>query len=194
MTSVLKDLQDKLVKEYFFDSAFERPLISLEALRALKLTELPYSFYASSLPPDLIRFFSIYLEQLKLTEDIVINSSDVEESEFSTCFKAYSRCLEKLFFDFCMVKGLKFTNYTIEPEYYVYFNFNKLVYNYSESMYNFFILNFISSDFNSIKISPSNSSSLSLAQGLPIILNNSCDLFFEVEEPTPVIIVKVKGV
>jgi len=196
--SNLEDLARLSTHKTLTNTTFVKPSLSGDTLKFLNLTYLPSGLIGGTLPNELRDFLKEYFNFLVNSNDSDVHctEADIISSEFSCSLRFYLRCVEKLFFDYCLYKGLNFKNYEVIPEFFINKEFSSFNFNYEESMYNFYIIMFLDQSEPDVKVlyEPFLGASLPLANNVPFIFSHTSDSYFCVPEKIPAMIVKVKGV
>jgi hypothetical protein len=153
------------------------------------------NFFYGGIPKALIDFLSEYYDLVKTDKDIVITSTDIQESEFKDLFDIYFRLLEKQLFEYCLFTGLDFKNYEIEKSLYCINSFDKHFYDYGEGMFDFYIYLLLGDEENRthLNLSPFEANNFSLGPGVPLLVPNTPTSYLNCSEEIPVMMVKVKG-
>ena len=196
MDGLFEDLASKLQGKLSFNTNSKNLAISLESLSDIPLSRTFHNNYVGKIPFALSDFFKNYYEKIKTNQNITFNESDIDTSSYSSFFKLYKRIIEKLFFDYCIIKGLNFSDYELEKDIYFYHDFNNFSFDYSESMYVFYIVMFLSLDADAhvVDCDLFNDRRESIATGLPLITPHSPEIYLGLDSSVPAMIIKVKGV
>jgi len=195
MEGLFEDFIIKLNQKFSFSLDSTNVAIDLKSLSDVFWSRTAQNNYVGRIPLALSDFFKHYYEAIKTNKVITFNELDVETSEYSSFFKVYQRILEKLFFDYCLVKGLSFSDYEIEKDIHFCENFKNISFNYLESMNIFYIVMFLSLDDGAhiVDCDLFSEKQDSIANGLPIIIPHSPDFYFNLSINAPAMIIKVRG-
>jgi len=195
----LDSLSEEALDLSFTNSKFPLPPLTLDTIKFIKLNPLPFGgFTQGTLPKEQRNFLLEYFNFLinSHDSDIHLTEEDIHNSEFSANLRFYFRCLEKLLFDFCLYKGLNFKDYQIQTEINLFKDFDSFVFDYKDSMYNFYIFMLLKKDEPCVDVlfDPFSPETIALATGIPFIVSSTPDLYFSTREKIPAIMIKVKGV
>lgn len=195
MDGLFEELSGKLHGNFSFSVDSKNLAINLDSLSKIRLSSTAQSNYVGRVPLALSDFFKNYFEKIKTKENIVFNELDVDTSSHCSFFKVYQRIVEKLFFDYCLVKGLKFSDYDIQKDIYFYNDFKKISFDYLESMSIFYIVMFLSldKDAHDADCDLFSEKKDCIANGLPLIVPHSPDFYLNLSNSVPAMIIKVQG-
>lgn len=196
MEGIFENLTSSLNDEFSFTTQSTNVSINIKDVLQIFWSCTAYDNYVASIPVALRDFFKHYYEAIKTNEIITFNESDILTSEHSVFFKLYLRILEKLLFDYCLFKGLNFSDYEIEKEIHFYEDFRSVSFRYTESMNMFYFVMFLSMDANAHAVDCDlfNEKQDTIANGLPVIIPHAPNAYFNLSEKSvPAMIVKVRG-
>lgn len=189
-------LEETLTSRYNINKNFKYFPFDLELLKVLNLSQLTSTLFAGNIPSELQTFLESYFSSINNGESFCVTEQDITESTYSFALKCYLRCLDKLFSDYCMLKGLSFKDYSIEHSFFVESNNTYFSYNYNESMYNYYIYMLFNPEetFTDVAFDPFNPQcKRPLGNGVPVIVPNHSDFFLSWSQPTTAVIIKIKG-
>lgn len=192
----LEDAYDTLLGSNEVNTETTHVAFSEDFLNTCRLSFLPCDITLGGIPSYIKDFFLLYYKTIKQEHPFVFTQEDIAESEYSRVFKFYLRLIEKYLFDYCLFKGLKFSDYRLEQDIYFTPDFSSFKYNYNESMYHMYIYFFLdeSSDSHEFKFKYFQPLTVSLSNALPVILSHTPETYLESTTPIPAMMLKVKGV
>lgn len=195
MDGTFDDLVQDLDEKFQFNTKSKNLALSYESLRDVRLTTTPNENYIGKVPKPLSDFFKHYYETIKTDSDITFTELDVNTSQYSRFFKLYQRIVQKLFFDYCFVKGLDFFDFEIQKDIHFVDSFKTISFDYPESMNFFYITMFLSSSdlFHTVDCALFSEKQDSISTGLPVIVPHSPNSFFTLSNSVPAMIIKVRG-
>jgi hypothetical protein len=195
MDGLLEKLADDLDEKFQFNTKSKNTALSYESLLDVRLSTTHRGNYVGGVPRPLSDFFKHYYETIKTDSDITFTELDINTSQYSKFFKLYERIVQKLFFDYCFVKGLNFFDFEIQKDIYFVDKFKTISFDYPESMNFFYITLFLSlgDTCHTVDCDLFNDTEDTIATGLPVIVPHSPNSFFTLSNSVPAMIIKVRG-
>jgi hypothetical protein len=195
MDGLFEELANKLGEKFNFTVDAKNVGIDLESLGKLTLSNTFRGNYVGKVPLPLSDFFRNYYKAIKTDNDILFNESDIETSLHCKFFKVYQRIVEKLFFDYCLIKGLKFSDYEIQKDIYFYNNLKTISFDYSQSMDIFYIVMLLNleKDCETVNFDLLREDEEPMGNGIPIIIPHAPNFYFNLKNSAPAMIIKVQG-